>query len=140
MDNRESAPPPGSDNAALRLAHALGGLAREIELFKGERGSERVHAARLKLAAAHLTIRTNRERLLRGPRLRTRPSAKPPEGRAPATAQAAIRPSLPIHSAVRSSARVRRSKSSPISSSVMISGGQSAMRSPESERTIRPSA
>jgi hypothetical protein len=60
MDNREPARPPGSDDAALRLAHALGGLAREIELFKGERGSERVHAARLKLAAAHLTIRTAR--------------------------------------------------------------------------------
>jgi hypothetical protein len=46
MDNREPARPLGSDDAALRLAHALGGLAREIELFKGERGSERVHAAK----------------------------------------------------------------------------------------------
>jgi hypothetical protein len=60
MDNREPARPLGSDDTALRLAHALGGLAREIELFKGERGSERVHAARLQLAAAHLTIRTAR--------------------------------------------------------------------------------
>jgi hypothetical protein len=60
MENREPARPPGSDDSALRLAHALGGLAREIALFKGERGSGRVHAARLQLAAAHLTIRAAR--------------------------------------------------------------------------------
>jgi hypothetical protein len=60
MDTREPARPSYSDDTALRLAHALGGLAREIELFKGERGAERVHAARLQLAAAHLTIRTAR--------------------------------------------------------------------------------
>jgi hypothetical protein len=60
MDNREPARPLGSDDTALRLAHALGGLAREIALFKGERGSERIHAARLQLAAAHLTIRAAR--------------------------------------------------------------------------------
>jgi hypothetical protein len=76
MDNREPARPLGSDDAALRLAHALGGLAREIAVFKDERVSERVHAARLKLAAAHLTIRTARAEQ-RAAATRTAPEAAP---------------------------------------------------------------